>query len=440
MASIDFARLEQWQDALVEHGALPCSVIEVARDGQTAYRGTSGWADVEGGVAIQEDSIFRLYSMTKPIVSIALMILYEEGCFQLNDPAHLFLGPSWKKDDMHVFAGWRGEDGRKALEYETAPCESSITIGQLLTHTAGLSYGFDPSGKGIAIDRIYAKTLQHPARGGMTVGVDDPSMLAAFCEGVAEMPLLYQPGSQWNYSYATDVCGRLIEVMSGQPLDEFLRERLFEPLGMRDAGFDVPPGTADRLAHNYRYVPPEHPASVASGVSPLVFPHIGSFRDIDAESREGYLNEARPKFLSGGGGLVGTAQDYTAFCTMLLAGGSTPSGERILGRKTLDFITSNHLPGAALLTDLIPNPEVQYSETAKNGGSFGLGFSIVESPQAAGLIGSVGSFAWGGAAATIFWCDPVERLSVVFCTQVMGMQPANALRAKLGSLVYSALD
>ena len=138
--------------------------------------------------------------------------------------------------------------------------------------------------------------------------------------------------------------------------------------------------------------------------------------------------------------MVGTIGDYSAFCAMLLAGGAAPDGTRILGRKTLQFATSNHLPGGAGLMDLVPKPEFQYSETAKNGGSFGLGFSVVESPQAAQLIGSVGSFAWGGAAATMFWCDPMEDLHVIFCTQVMGMQPPNMLRAKLGSFVYSALE
>ncbi|MEM7018519.1 MAG: serine hydrolase domain-containing protein [Pseudomonadota bacterium] len=437
-----FSDLSQWLKLLVERKALPCAVVSVVHKEETIFLDSMGWADVEAKVPIQEDNIFRLYSMSKPIVSIALMLLYEEGRFQLNEPVYYYLGPKWKKENMRVFKGWvGGESGRKALDFDTVPCESDITMAQLLTHTAGLSYGFDPSGRGIPIDRVYAKQFRHPLRKGATVDMNDTSMLHAFCDALPEMPLLYQPGTQWNYSYATDVCGHLVEVLSGQSLDVFLQERLFGPLGMVDAGFDVPPEKASRLAHNYRYVPPEQndDGERIQGDAALLFPHLGTFRDVDAESRAGYLNQARPKFMSGGGGLVGTIHDYSTFCSMLLAGGKTPSGNRIIGRKTLEFITSNHLPNDQGLMDMVPNPEFQYSETAKNGGSFGLGFSIMESPQEAGLIGSVGNFAWGGAAATIFWCDPVEDLHVIFCTQVMGMQPPNALRAKLGSFVYGAL-
>ena len=295
---LDLTALEEWQDGLVARGALPCAVTQVTRGGKTEFLRASGWSNVGAKIPVQEDSIFRLYSMSKPIVSIALMTLYEEGRFQLNEPIYRYLGDQWKKDNMVVFDGWIGdeEEGRKNLKYATVASESDITMGQVLTHTAGLSYGFDPSGRGIPVDRIYGKKMRHPLRTEATIARDDISMLQAFCDALAEMPLHYQPGTHWNYSYATDVCGRLIEVLS-----------------------------------------------------------------------------------------------------------------------------------------------VQYSETSKNGGSFGLGFAIIESPQAAGLIGSVGSFAWGGAAATIFWCDPVEDLHVVFCTQVMGMQPPNMLRAKLASFVYGAL-
>ncbi len=439
---LDFSRLAAWQDGLVSRGALPSAVISVTQDGERQYLRAAGWADVDDHVPIAEDSIFRLYSMSKPIVSIALMLLYEEGRFQLGDPIYHYLGDRWHRDNMRVFSGWVGEEdeGRRHVEYQTVPSDTSITMGQLLTHTAGLSYGFDPSGRGIPIDRIYSKHLRHPTRNPGAVTPEDSSMLGAFCQALADMPLLYQPGTQWNYSYATDVCGHMIEVLSGQPLDQFLAERLFEPLGMVDAGFDLPADKADRLAHNYRYVATEtsDPQPVTADET-LIHPHNGSFTDIDKASRAGYLDLSRPKFLSGGGGLVGTIADYGAFCDMLIAGGVSASGERIIGRKTLEFITSNHLPDGKGLMDMVPKPEFQYSETAKNGGSFGLGFSIMESPQQAGLIGSVGNYAWGGAAATIFWCDPVEKLHVVFCTQVMGMQPANALRAKLGSLIYGAI-
>jgi CubicO group peptidase (beta-lactamase class C family) len=438
---LNFTRLSAWQQALVRNGALPSAITLVSHKGQTVFLESAGWSDVDAGIPVQNDSIYRLYSMSKPLVSIALMMLYEEGRFQLHDPAYLYLGAKWRKENMTVFTGWQGEEGRQEVNYEVEPCASDITMVQLLTHNAGLSYGFDPSGRGIPVDRIYNKELKHPARKGAVIDPSDTSMLGAFCDALADMPLLYQPGTQWNYSYATDVLGRLVEVLSGQPLDRFMQERLFGPLGMVDAGFDLPAEKAERLVHNYRYVPPGTTDDKAiSADATLTYPHIGSFQDIDESSRAGYLNLSRPKFLSGGGGLVGTISDYSAFCRMILAGGVSATGERLMGRKTLQFIGSNHLPDNKGLMDLVPHPEFQYSETAKNGGSFGLGFSIVESPQAAGLIGSVGNMAWGGAASTIFWIDPVEDLHVVFFTQVMGMQPANALRAKLGSLIYSALD
>ena len=188
-------------------------------------------------------------------------------------------------------------------------------------------------------------------------------MLGAFCDVLAEMPLLYQPGTQWNYSYATDVCGALVEVLSGQSLDEFLAERVFGPIGMVDAGFDLVANKADRMPHNYRYVPPEgiDPSDVYKAADTLYFPHLGTIMDVDEGSRGGYLNLSRPKFLSGGGGLVGTASDYSKFCTMLLSGGVNERGERVMGSRTIDYMTSNHLPRGQRLMDMVPNPEFQYS-------------------------------------------------------------------------------
>jgi len=439
--SIDTEKLKRvaaWQQALVDRGALPCALTQVVHRGRTVLLEGAGHADAAATQPIREDNIFRLYSMTKPIVSIALMTLYEEGRFQLGDSVHRYLGPAWRKENMRVWSGWTGDEGRQQLQYETAACDSSITVAQLLTHTSGLSYGFDPSGRGIPIDRIYAKRFERPTA--KTVGEGDPSMLGAFCEGLAGMPLWFQPGTRWNYSYATDVCGRLVEVLSGKPLDVFLRERIFEPLGMLDTAFEAPPEKAARLVHNHQHVVPERRGhDVIAGDESLTFPHVGSLRDVDAHSRPAYLDGSRPKHLSGGGGLVGTLADYSAFCSMLLAGGVTPSGHRILGRKTMQFVVSNHLPGDQSLSDMVPDPDAQYSETATSGGGFGLGFSVVKSPAAAGVIGSVGTFAWGGAASTIFWCDPQEELYVIFLTQVMGMRPQGSLRAKLGSLVYAAL-
>lgn len=447
MNSKVMSAMSEWLDLLIEERALPCAVTQVTIDGKAEYSRATGFADVATGEEIAEDAIFRLHSMTKPIVSVALMLLYEEGRFQLGDPVYHYLGSKWRKENMTVFANWKGDgdEGRKSVSFESVPCNADISIRQLLTHTSGLSYGFDPSGRGIPIDRIYNKTMVHPARHPEIVAKnakDDPSMLKAFCDALADMPLLYQPGTQWNYSLATDVCGALIEVLSGQSLDAFLAQRVFEPLGMVDTGFDLPSEKSARMPHNYQYVPPDSvdPNATYGGQKTHHFPHLGTIVDVDEQSRASYLNQTRPKFLSGGGGLVATAGDYSKFCSMLLAGGVSGRGERVIGSRTINYIRSNHLPKGQRLMDMVPYPEFQYSETAKNGGSFGLGFAIVESPQEAGLIGSVGNFAWGGAAATIFWCDPVENMSVVFCTQVMGMQPPNMLRAKLGSYVYAALE
>ena len=436
--------MSDWLGLLIEENALPCAVTHVTIDGKTEYAKTIGFADVAADEVIAEDAIFRLHSMTKPIVSVALMMLYEDGRFQLNDPVYHYLGSKWRKENMTVFAGWKGDGdaGRKDVSFDSVPSNTDITMRQLLTHTSGLSYGFDPSGRGIPVDRIYNKKMVHPGRHPELIAKTDPSILGAFCDVLSEMPLLYQPGTQWNYSLATDVCGALIEILSGQSLDQFLAQRVFEPLGMVDTGFDLPAQESYRMPHNYRCVPPKNidPNMTYRGRKARHFPHLGTIVDVDEESRASYLNHARPKFLSGGGGLVATASDYAKFCTMLLAGGVNDKGERVMGSRTINYMRSNHLPRGQGLMDMVPNPEYQYSETAKNGGAFGLGFSIVESPQEAGFIGSVGNFAWGGAAATIFWCDPVENMSVVFCTQVMGMQPPNMLRAKLGSYVYAALE
>lgn len=434
-----FAALAAWQDRLVEAGALPCALTLVGHRGQTAFLHGCGWRDPAARVPLQEDDLFRLYSMTKPLTSVALMLLYEEGLFHLNDPVHHYLGERWKARNMVVFDGWRnGEQGRRALDYATRACEVDITVRHLLTHTAGLSYGFDAGGRDIHVDPIYGAQLMRTSRAA-NVAPDDVSMLRAFCDSLATLPLWYQPGSHWNYSHATDVCGRLVEVLSGKPLDVFMRERLLEPLGMRDTGFDVHARDDARFVHNHRHVPAAASPAGVDATSALRFPHVGRYEDIDARSRAAYLDITRPKFLSGGGGLVGTLQDYGAFCAMLLDGGRNRAGERVIGRKTLEFMALNHLPEGKGMLELA-KPATQYSETAKNGGAFGLGFAITEKPGQVGYMGSVGNLAWGGAAATIFWCDPVEQLYVVFFSQVVGMQPANMLRAKLASLVYGALD
>ena len=367
------AKIADWQQALVDGGHLPMAISVVSRHGKVAYVQATGYSDAENKVPIKEDDIFRLYSMTKPPVAVALLMLYEEGRFQLDDPVHYFLGPKWKKENCRVFDEWTDI---KACEYTTVECDRDITMRHVLTHTAGLGHGFDRTGVGIQTDRVYAKEWVRPSP--KTVAPEDQSMLAAFIDGLGDMPLLYQPGTQWNYSHAPDVQGRLIEVLSGQQLDVFLEERMFKPLGMKDTGFDVPPEKVDRFTHCYSFVPPGGGAGggiqlreseadvseVVSGDASITFPHVGGFRDNGPEANANYLYCGRPKMISGTGGMVGTAADYAAFCNMLLAGGVAPSGERLLGVKTIEFATSNQLPDSKGLLDMIIDPKVQYSETA----------------------------------------------------------------------------
>ena len=229
------------------------AISVVSRHGNVAYAQASGYSDAARKVPVKDDDIFRLYSMTKPPVAVGLLMLYEEGRFQLDDPIWYFLGERWKKENVSVFDTWTN---RKATTYTTVEADREITMRHILTHTAGLSHGFDRSGIGIPVDRVYAKHWKRPStkqRDGTTlVKAGDSSFLEAFVDGLGEMPLLHQPGTQWNYSHAPDVQGRLIEVLSGQSLDVFLQERLFGPCGMVDTGFDVPPEKAPRFTHCYR--------------------------------------------------------------------------------------------------------------------------------------------------------------------------------------------
>jgi CubicO group peptidase (beta-lactamase class C family) len=279
------------------------AISVISRHGKVAYTKATGYSDAEGKVPIKDDDIFRLYSMTKPPVAVGLLMLYEEGRYQLDDPVWYFLGSKWKKENMRVFEAWTD---RKACEYTTVPADREITMRHVLTHTAGLSHGFDGTGVGIEIDRIYAKEWKRPSlkprKGSTLVEEGDLSMLAAFIDGLGDMPLLYQPGTQWNYSHAPDVQGRLIEVLSGQSLDVFLQERLFEPCGMVDTGFDITPEKAHRFTHcySYMYVPPQGAeggggggggiqlsdkeatlSEAVSGDDAITFPHVGSYRDND---------------------------------------------------------------------------------------------------------------------------------------------------------------
>lgn len=381
----------------VDAGQLPCSAVQIAREGEVVYSDFYGMADLEAAKPASEDTIFRIYSMTKPITSIVLMALYEEGEFLLEDPIEKFL-PDFA--DMTVWAG--GSDQAP----QARPALRSISVRDILTHTSGLTYGFL---RQHPLDAIYRD--QHNL-GDFT---KTDYSLAEGIRRLGSLPLLFEPGTSWNYSMSTDVCGAVIEAITGKTLDVVFAERVFGPLGMADTGFHVDDGHAGRFAACYA----RNPAT-------------NELLKIDDPTTSSYL--APPAFLSGGGGLVSTVGDYQRFCTMLLNGGEL-DGHRIIGRKTLDYMTLNHLPGGALLNDL---GQSLFSEVSMDGMGFGLGFSVIADPAANGTVSSAGEFAWGGAASTAFWIDPVENLTAIFMTQLI---PSSTypLRRQLRAAVYQAL-
>ncbi|MFD8499528.1 serine hydrolase domain-containing protein [Amycolatopsis sp. NPDC059657] len=377
----------------VDNGLLPGWLAVISRQGKIAYVGTSGLRDVEAGLPVELDTRWRIFSMTKPITSVAAMMLYEQGLFQLTDPISQWL-PEFA--EPRVFT--KGSSLRPVTEPATEP----IRVWHLLTHTAGLTYGFHHAGP---VDALYR------AQGyewGTPPGLD----LAACSQAWAKLPLVFQPGSEWNYSVATDVLGRLVEVVAGKPLDEFFSEAIFGPLGMTETAFWTE--DTDRLAA--MYVPT---------------PGTGKIVRNDAF---GAVGAARPDCLSGGGGLVSTAADYHRFTQMLLRGGEL-DGVRVLGPRTVELMASNHLPGHV---DLEAYGRPLFAEMPFDGHGFGLGFSVLEDPIKAKSLASAGEFAWGGAASTAFWVDPDEDLTAMFFTQLL---PSSTypLRQHLRQLVYQAL-
>ncbi|MCY4011566.1 MAG: serine hydrolase [Gammaproteobacteria bacterium] len=394
-SGFDEARLGRITGHLEEHYIEPRKIagcqVAVVRHGHLAYHASLGSRDLERGLPMADDTIFRIYSMTKPITSVALMQLYERGMFQLNDPVHRVI-PQWRDHEVYV----RGEGER----IETRPPEGPMTFRHVLGHTAGLSYG----GTNHPVDKLYQAAA---------VRRGDGENLETFVEKLAAVPLHYDPGQRWMYSYATDVCGHLVEALSGMPLDRYFDEHIFKPLGMVDTAFNVPARKVERFAANYERTPEK------------------TLKLIDDPRASAYL--AQPTFLSGGGGLTGTTADYLRFCEMLRRGGEL-DGARILGPRTLKLMTRNHLAGGG---DLARMAEGAFSETAYQGVGFGLGFAMTLSEVGAGTLGA-GDFYWGGAASTIFWVDPVEDLSVVFMTQLMPSATFN-FRGQLKNIIYSAI-
>ncbi|WP_446218733.1 serine hydrolase domain-containing protein [Micromonospora sp. IBHARD004] len=389
------ARIDEHFGRYVDDGRLAGWQIVVTRRGEIAHSSTYGLRDREAGAPVEADTLWRIYSMTKPITSVAAMMLWEEGRFELNDPISRWLPE---------FADVRVYDKGSVLKPYTVPAVEPIRVWHLLTHTAGLTYGFAQS---TVVDGLYRAA-------GFDLGVPAGADLATASAGLARLPLLFQPGTGWNYSVSTDVLGRLVEVVSGQRLDEFFTERILRPLGMTDTRWWVDEPDAKRLAALYTPHPATGQAVRADGV--------------------GRWALAEPSWLSGGGGLVSTAADYHRFTQFLLRGGEL-DGVRLLAPRTLRFMTRNHLPGDRDLASFDPEG---FAETVLDGIGFGLGFAVVLDPVPARVPSSVGEFYWGGLASTAFWVDPAEEVTALLFTQLM---PSSTypLRSQLRQLVYSAL-
>lgn len=392
LSSVRLERLQRWLDHQISSGRLAGASVLVARHGRTAFFEAAGTADPATGRPFRRDTVVRIYSMTKPVTTAAAMMLYEEGAFQLDDPVARYLPE---------FAGQRVWAGGNAPIDDTQPLTAPMTVRQLMTHTSGLTYGFMQAN---AVDAAYRQAgIELPGGGGD---------LSDMVQRIAELPLICQPGSAWNYSVSTDVLGRLVEVWSGMTLAEFFAERIFAPLGMGETGFHVRPELADRFAACFQ---PEAGVNMSRVSAAAAVPAKGpqGLRLQDPASGSAFLEPTT--LYSGGGGLTASMGDYARFCQMLLNGGEL-DGERVLGRTTVAYMRANQLPGGL---DMAAMGQPVWSETSYDGIGFGLGFAVVLDPVKAHIVASPGEHHWGGAASTFFWLDPVENLYTVFFTQLM---------------------
>jgi CubicO group peptidase (beta-lactamase class C family) len=387
------ARLDAYLDGFVESGRQKGSQLVITRGGRIAHHSLRGARDAEAGLPVEPDTVWRIYSMTKPITSVAAMMLYEEGALSLLDPVAKFI-PSFA--DLSVY-----RHGMAAAPV-TSRASNPMLVWHLMTHTSGLTYGFQQAN---AVDEAYRAAgffLDPPAE----------HDLASACDVWAGLPLLFEPGTEWNYSVSTDVLGRIVEVVSGQPLDEFFAERIFAPLGMIDSGFSVSEAQFSRM-------------------STLCFQDPESATAVPYPSAD--VTTERPKLLAGGHGCASTAADYHRFTQMLLRRGEL-DGVRLLSPRTVDLMTTNHLPGNATLTDFgRPLLDLVINE----GYGFGLGLSPLVDPIAAKSLSVAGEYRWEGAAGTAFWVDPAADMTVLFFTQVLFSGDGCWMR--LRPLVYQAL-
>ena len=395
VVGMDAKRLERIapiMEGFVRNNQLPGIMTLVQRHGKVVHLGKFGLMDIEAGKPMQEDALFRIYSMTKPIISVAIMMLFEEGKLSLNDPVSKFI-PAFKQ--TKVFAG------AEVLGLKLVDQNPEMTVHHLLTHTAGLSYGwfFDSP-----VEDLYRAAFQRAKP-------DRTQLLSESVERLAELPLLFQPGTCWRYSMAVDVLGLIIQVVANQPLADFLEERIFQPLGMVDTAFSVPAGKVSRLAQIYTsqalYDPipckPEEVWGLGDVTTPTTIP-------------------------SGGGGLISTLSDYLAFCSCLLNQGNY-DGARLISRKTLAWMTANHMPPSLMPIKAGP-------DTLDHG--FGLGFRVTTSLGERRELSSVGEYGWGGAAQTYFWIDPAEEFIGLMMTQHLPLAPY-PVQERFRNLAYQAI-
>jgi CubicO group peptidase (beta-lactamase class C family) len=383
------------QNRYIGPGLLPHAQLLIARNGVPVHLSSLGTARQGSSERLGEDSIFRIASMTKPITSIAFMMLLEEGRVSLDQPVHELL-PEF--EGLQVYAG-----GGAGTPFQTRAPDRPMLMIDLLRHTSGLTYDFQHRTN---VDAAYRE------RGIATLRGKRP--LEDFVAALGEVPLEFSPGTAWNYSVATDVLGLVVERLSGRKLETFLEERIFAPLGMGDTAFHVPPEKLDRLTDAWML----HPERGA-----IVY---------DEAQRSSWASS--PTLMSGGGGLVSTTADFHRFCRTLLGGGEL-EGTRLVGRKTIELMTRNHLPSGGDLTELSRS---MFSEAIYAGQGFGLGFAVSIDPAKAMAPGSAGEYYWGGIFSTYFFIDPVERISAVFMTQLM---PSSSypVRRQIKTMIYSAL-
>jgi CubicO group peptidase (beta-lactamase class C family) len=378
----------------IDAGRFPGTRLLIYRRGKVVHSTVQGFADLERKVPVKDDTIFRIYSMTKPITSVAFMMLVEEGRVALDEPVHRYI-PAWK--DLGVF------QAGTYPAFLTKPPSRPMQIVDLLRHTSGLTYAFQQRSN---VDAAYREKK---------IGeVEKFGTLQSMIDDLAKIPLEFSPGEAWNYSVATDVIGYLIGKISGKPFEQFVKERILDPLGMTDTDFYVPAAKAHRLAACYS----------ADGKGGM------TLQDDPTESS--FLSP--PSLISGGGGLCSTAADYLTFCRALLNRGEL-GGVRLVAPKTLALMTANHLPGGL---DLPGMSRSLFSEAAYSGMGFGLGFAVTMTPSQTLIPGSAGEYSWGGVATTSFFIDPAEELITIFMTQVL---PSSTypLRRELRTMVYSAI-